>query len=115
MEKDRISYHESVLKAYDRIKKRSAQWSAVPEKYARVQAGFGIWMDCNWRSAGWREDDVSKNFFKPDEFERSVRAGLEVSDKYVWIYTEQPRWWPRQKLPQAYLDALEKARKPKSP
>jgi hypothetical protein len=101
---------EQFHKAYEAIKKTSAAWSAVPQKYARVQAGFGIWLDCNWRSAGWHVEDVAKNFFKPNEFERSVRAGLEISDKYVWIYTEEPRWWPRQKLPQAYIDALRNAR-----
>ena len=41
----------------------------------------------------------------------AVRAALEVSDEYVWIYTEQPRWWPRQKLPQQYIDALDAGRK----
>jgi hypothetical protein len=39
---------------------------------------------------------------------------LEVSDEYVWIYTEQPRWWTSERLPAAYIDALRSARgKPK--
>ena len=32
--------------------------AADPEKYRRrVEAGFGIWMDCNWREVGWHVDD----------------------------------------------------------
>jgi hypothetical protein len=102
---------EQFRAAYETIKKKSAAWSAVPEKYTRVQAGFGLWMDCNWRAAGWHESDFSKNHFSPADFERAVRAALEVSDEYVWIYTEQPRWWPRQKLPQQYVNALNAARR----
>lgn len=97
--------------AYDAIKAKLAALAADPEKYrSRIEAGFGIWMDCNWRQKGWHTDDFSKNFFKPEEFETSVRLGLEVSDEYVWIYTEQPLWWTNQRLPQAYVDALTRAR-----
>jgi len=101
-------------KAYDTIKVKSAEWSGAGEKYRRVQAGFGIWMDCNWRKAGWHVDDFAKNHFTPAEFEAAVRSALEVSDEYVWIYTEQPRWWTSEQLPTAYIDALRNARaKPK--
>lgn len=103
---------EQFREAYQTIKEKSLAWTAVPQKYGRVQAGFGIWMDCNWRSVGWHESDFSKNHFSPAEFEQAVRAALEISDQYVWIYSETPRWWPRQKLPQAYIEALEKARRP---
>ncbi len=36
---------------------------------------------------------------------------LELSDEYVWIYAEHPRWWTNEKLPEAYLDAIKKARR----
>ena len=98
-------------KAYDTIKVKSADWTAVPEKYRRqVQAGFGIWMDCNWRQVGWHVDDFSKNHFTPEAFQASVRLALETSDQYVWIYTEQPRWWTNEKLPQAYIEAVKAAK-----
>jgi len=101
---------EQFQRAYDTIKVKSAEWTAVPEKYRRqVEAGFGIWMDCNWRGVGWHVDDLSKNHFTPEEFEASVRSALQTSDQYVWIYTEQPRWWTNEKLPAAYIEALEKA------
>jgi len=96
--------------AYDTIKVKSADWSAVPERYRRhVQAGFGLWMDCRWRQVGWNVDDFAKNHFTPEAFENSVRLALKTSDQYVWIYTEQPRWWTREKLPQAYIEAVRAA------
>ena len=102
---------EQFQQAYDSIKVKLAGLAADPEKYRRrIEAGFGIWMDCNWRGVGWHTDDLSKNFFTPAEFETSVRLALQAADEYVWIYTEQPRWWTNAKLPQAYVDALVEAR-----
>jgi len=90
----------------------SLAWDIVPEKYGRVEAGFGLWMDHDWRQKAWNTSDFSKNHFTPGEFEQAVRAALERSDCYVWIYTEQPRWWTGERLPQAYVDALARARQP---
>ena len=39
-----------------------------------------------------------------------MRAALDVSDEYVWIYTEQPRWWTNERLPNEYVRALANAR-----
>jgi hypothetical protein len=99
-------------RAYETIKGEALGWTAVPGKYRKqVQAGFGIWMDYDWRKKGWDTADFSKNHFRPAEFEGAVRSALRVSDRYVWVYTEQPRWWTGAKLPQAYVDALTNARK----
>jgi hypothetical protein len=99
-------------RAYETIKEKALGWTAVPGKYRKqVQAGFGIWMDYDWRKKGWDTTDFSKNHFRPAEFEGAVRSALQVSDRYVWVYTEQPRWWTGAKLPQAYVDALTNARK----
>lgn len=98
-------------RAYEAIRVKLPSLAADPEKYRRhFSAGFGIWMDADWRSVGWRTDDLSKNFFTPAEFEASVRLGLERTDEYVWIYTEQPRWWTMAKLPPQYVEGLRKAR-----
>jgi len=98
--------------AYQTIKKKALGWTAVPDRYRRqVKAGFGIWMDSNWRHKGWNITDLTKNHFSPAEFENAVRSALQVSDEYVWIYTEKPRWWSKEKLPQAYVDALANAQK----
>lgn len=96
---------------YATIRESGPKWTAAPEKYRRhVRAGFGLWMDYDWRKKGWETTEVSKNHFTPESFGAAVRAALRVSDGYVWVYTEQPRWWTREKLPQAYIDALKKAR-----
>jgi hypothetical protein len=102
--------------AYQTIKNKALDWTGVAEKYrSQVKAGFGLWLDNDWRRKGWNLADFSKNHFSPAEFESAVRSALQVSDQYVWIYTEQPKWWTREKLPQAYFDALVKARKSASP
>ncbi len=107
----RYKKQEQFTEAYERIKVKLADLSADPEKYRRhFTAGFGIWMDANWRKVGWHTDDLSKNFFSPVEFEKSVRLALQRTDEYVWIYTEKPRWWTNQELPPAYVEALKKAR-----
>lgn len=89
---------------------------ADPAKYGRVvSAGFGLWMDYDWRAQGWDEGDPSKNYFTPEAFGASLRRALERSDEYVWVYTETPRWWSeggeRVKLPDAYEAAIRRARK----
>lgn len=102
---------EQFEEASKTIKSHSLAWTADREKYRRhVSAGFGIWMDCHWRQTGWNLDDHSKNHFTPEEFQSSVRAALDTSDQYVWIYTEQPRWWTAEQLPSAYVAALRNAR-----
>lgn len=102
---------EQFKKAYDTIKIKSVEWTDSPEKYRQhIRAGFGIMMDYNWRKIPWDVNDVLRNYFSPTEFEDSVRAALSTSDQYIWIYTEQPRWWTNQRLPKDYIEALVKAR-----
>jgi hypothetical protein len=99
--------------AYARIKRKLARVAADPEKYRRqFQAGFGIWLDnsSNGNKAAWHTDDLSKNYFTPGGVENSVRLALAATDRYVWIYSEQPRWWTADRLPPAYVDALTRAR-----
>ncbi len=97
--------------AYRTIVETGPRRSAVPEKYrAHVTAAFGIWMDYDWRKKGWSTSDPWKNYFSPPAFEESVRAALRRSDRYVWIYTEKPRWWTGEELPPAYVEVLRKAR-----
>jgi hypothetical protein len=104
---------DQFLRAHETIHQKSLEWTGQPDRYRRhVRAGFGLWMDYNWRKFGWHTDDLSKNYFPPAEFEAAVRWALEVSDEYVWVYTEQPRWWTNDKLPGPYVRCLEKARQP---
>lgn len=96
--------------AYATIKKKSLDQTAVPDKYkSQVRAGFGLWID--HKRKGWDVADFSKNFFSPAEFELAARSALEVSDRYVWVYSERPRWWTNEMLPKPYVEAIERARK----
>jgi hypothetical protein len=101
--------------AYALMKQGVLPITADPEKYARVvSAGFGLWMDFDWRKHGWNTGDPSRNYFTPTGFEASLRRALERSDEFVWIYTETPRWWSpegtRLELPDAYETAIRHAR-----
>ncbi|HEY2159567.1 MAG TPA: hypothetical protein VGH33_28340 [Isosphaeraceae bacterium] len=89
---------------------------ADPAAYRRVVSpGFGIWLDYDWRKIGWDVTNPSKNYFTPAGFEASVRAALERSDEFVWIYTDTPRWWSADggpvKLLAAYDEALRRSRR----
>ena len=103
--------------AYRLMKEGVLPIVADPDGYRRVvSAGFGLWMDHDWRKLGWDASDPSKNYFTPEGFGSSLRWALERSDRYVWIYTETPRWWSeegdRVKLPDAYDRAIRRARMP---
>ncbi len=103
---DRINFE----RAYEDIKRKAVRLSNTPERYARqVQAGFGLWLDYGGTKR-WNTADFTQNFFRPDEFERALRAALEVSDHYVWIYSHVPRFFPQSELPEAYLQAIRAAR-----
>lgn len=89
-----------------------------PVKYQRVfSAGFGLWLDFDWRRKGWDAEDPSKNYFTPDAFAASATEAMRAADEYVWIYSETPRWWSDGgtpvKLPEAYGALLRMAREDK--
>ncbi len=91
---------------------------ADPKKYRQnTSIGFGTWLDFNYTT--WNVKDVSKNYFTPEEYEGVVRTALELSDEYVWMFTDQVRWWSEEgkpvKLPAAYDAAIRRARKGLAP
>jgi hypothetical protein len=43
----------------------------------------------------------------------TVLLALGATDRYVWIYSERPRWWTAERLPPAYVEALTRARQTK--
>jgi hypothetical protein len=102
--------------AYDVIHHRCASLSGDPAQYRqKVSAGFGLWLDHDWRANGWKTDKVEANYFSPAGLEASLRAAVEQSDEYVWIYTEKPRWWSVRggpvDLPAAYVESVRRVRK----
>lgn len=93
-----------------------------PQQYSKHRRlAFGLWMDYGAGVKPWNADDIEQNYFLPEEFEYSVFCGLHVADRYVWVYTEQPKWWTSEKkswwksekLPSAYNDALRRVRNPR--
>jgi len=99
------------LEAYHTVMGKALRFTSVPRIYrAKVRVGFGLWLDCRWGGKGWDTENFHKNYFSPEEFERSLGAALEVSEGYVWIYSQAPRFFPPENLPQPYLQAIERAR-----
>jgi hypothetical protein len=102
--------------SYQSMSKTLLPIVADPARYARhFSLGFGLWMDLDWRKHGWNVTDFSTNYYSPEAFENSLRTALQTADEYVWVYTEQPRWWSKEggtvKLPKAYEDAVRAAKK----
>jgi hypothetical protein len=99
--------------AYSEIHDTLAAASGAPQAYRRhVQAAFGVWMDLQWRDYGWHSDDFDGNYFTPEELSYALSSALLVSDKYVWLYTEQPQWWTHHRVPTSYRAALFSSRAP---
>jgi hypothetical protein len=103
----------------DSMRRGVQRITGEPERYARqLSVGFGIWLDYDWRHRGWYPDDPQRNYFTPEAFGVAVRAALSHADRYVWIYSETPRWWTAEggtrALPAAY-DSVLRAVRPLDP
>ena len=91
----------------------AARFSATPRAYsARMSSAFGLWLDKDWPKRGWDPKSVVKNYYQPDAFEQVVRTALELTDKYVWIYSEEMNWWTGSRINPLYTQAVENARRP---
>ncbi|MCI0370051.1 MAG: hypothetical protein L0214_01405 [candidate division NC10 bacterium] len=112
------------------LRDRCAALSLNPERLADLEVAFGLWMD--YRSTGpcarfgaagqpcpWYDPllhpESRQGQLDPGRFREAVAAALALTDGYVWIYAEQPRWWttdPREaNLPEAYAEAVRAARR----
>jgi hypothetical protein len=95
--------HGQFTEAYRRIQD-AIKLSSVPEHYRqKLKAGFGLWLD-------YRKQP---NYFTADEFQRAVRSALEVSDGYVWIYSETAGFFPPSRVEPSHIKALAAAREAK--
>lgn len=65
------------------------------KKYrAQVQAGFGFYLDMYSNPEGstyYRGPEEGETRF--DRLAANLRAAVNASDQYVWVYGEQKRWW----------------------
>jgi hypothetical protein len=84
-----------------RIRAEAVTLSSVPDRYRRrVRAAFGLWVDY-----GGKPQHLS-----PPEFQRSVRAALDKSDAYVWIYSHHIGFFPLSPDASPYIEAITVAR-----
>jgi hypothetical protein len=98
------SYRDPALFAAkaDSMRRGALRLAADPARYSRrLSVAFGIWLDHDSARTPWNAADPSRNYFTPATFGKVVRAALAQSDRYVWIYTEQPRWWTASGKPHA--------------
>lgn len=83
------------------IRERAVAATSRPEDFRRrVRAGFGLWLDYNDR----------KDYRTPADFAAAVRAALESSDGYVWIYAHKFSFFPPAEDARPFLAALQAAR-----
>lgn len=90
------------FEGYRQIHQEALALSAVPDRYEdHVRAGFGLWLDYRRRP----------DYFTPEELRRAVGYALEVSDGYVWIYTEGPQFFPPSEIAASSIEAIAGARR----
>lgn len=84
-----------------------------PSFEKRYKSSFGVWSD---NGSHWDSKDFTKNYFSPEELGTAVHSALKYSGGYVWLYAEKAKWWwnwnDQMNVPQPYVDAITKARKP---
>jgi hypothetical protein len=106
---------DAFVRARKTIKVQAANLSANRSGYERfISPAFGIWLDYDWRKKGWKPAEPESNHFSPARLEISLRAAIEQSDEYVWIYAEKPRWWSEKgpvDLPVSYIETIRRVRR----
>ncbi|HEX9897620.1 MAG TPA: hypothetical protein VGC81_00245 [Candidatus Methylomirabilis sp.] len=117
---------------YATLRGACRQRSLDPAKYDRwLEIGFGLWLDfgsvdtcqdpavagrpCRWFDPSLYPPD-RQYLIDPDRFTQAVASALAVSEGYVWIYTNEPKWWTEENplgenLPEPYVAALVEGRK----
>ena len=84
-----------------------------PDLYRRmIHVGSSIRIDFAPRGRPWSPLTPEQNFFSPERFGQSLKLAMRMSERYVWIYSEEPpRFFPQANLPAEYLLAMENARR----
>jgi hypothetical protein len=117
--------------AYRRLRAECRRLSSVPQRYDdELRIGFGIWLDnesgkpcephrkegrpCPWADPTLYPEDA-RHRVDPMGFEGAVASALDITDRYVWIYSEEPKWWTSarpdgENLPPEFTEAIEQAR-----
>jgi hypothetical protein len=124
-------YCHQFQEAYRRVRQECGRLSSVPQLYDRdLRLGFGIWMDngsgepcapyrkegrpCPWADPTLYPEEA-RHRVDPRLFGEAVASALDLADGYVWIYSEEPKWWgpgrrEGENLPAEFVQAIEQAR-----
>ena len=63
------------VQARDTIMNKAAALAADRRQYERaLSAGFGLWLDHDWRKNGWKTEDLKANYFSPQRSRRACRS-----------------------------------------
>ncbi len=98
------------------MKEESRQHSRAAAKYDdHFRAAFSFFFG-PYGSMPFTED-VSSNYYTPEEFEYALHHALKHTDEYVWLYAQKCYWWkmgskPGILVPPAYHEALARVRLP---
>jgi hypothetical protein len=106
--------------AADSVRHGVRRIMADTTRYARhSEVAFGIWIDNDSQKRVWDTTQFERNYFTPAGFDSTLRAALAYTDRYVWIYAEQPRWWndrdSTERLPAAYVNVMRNVRRSLKP
>lgn len=124
-------YCRQFQEAYRRLRAECRGLSSVPQRYDDdLRIAFGIWMDyesaqpcephrkqgrpCPWTDPTLYTEEA-RHRVDPNVFEEAVASALDLTDGYVWIYSEGPKWWTAaqpdgENLPAEFVQAIERAR-----
>jgi len=109
-----VRTREELLRAYWWIKDYALSVTRAPKEYQRkVRVGFGLRPDL--RRAGetpydWSATDFSRNYYTPEEWESVVRAALEISEGYVWLFSSRVDFVTGENLYPEYREAMLRAK-----
>lgn len=113
-----------------RFREECRRLSRVPWRFGGVRLAFGLWMDyrsgkvcapfrarrqpCPWADRERYPED-QRPLVDPARFGEGLAAALDLTDGFVWVYSEEPRWWTEaspggENLPAAFVEAIRAAR-----
>lgn len=94
------------------IKQDIPFWTADRSRYRHhFEAALGLWTDYEFRDFGWNQTDFSGNFHQPDQLTARLGQAASQVDQYVWLYSSKANWWTGENLPEAYIEAVRRAKR----
>jgi hypothetical protein len=104
-----IRGRQQLQSVYQSIKNGSiAALSSSPDKYAqKMTVGFAKFVDLNHGTVGWpNPGNYAQNYWTPEAFATAMRDAWDLSDRYIWIWSETVNWYTGVNMPQEYIDRV---------